>query len=152
MEDAGVRLGVAVLARLGRRDGDDLAGAVLDDDVATLADLAGLHRDDLRRAGVGILERLVGVTHGCFFLIDTPTGNLERPVLGGWLENFVCCRFIATGKSRSHCLRRLASFRMPQLFKQKQPLFLLTCFASNNERLVKIVAVAAALDTCEGTQ
>jgi len=55
---------VAVLARLGRRDGDDLAGAVLDDDVAALADLAGLHRDDLRRAGVGVLERLVGVTHG----------------------------------------------------------------------------------------
>ena len=93
IEDAGVRLGVAVLARLRRRDGDDLAGAVLDDDVAALADLAGLHRDDLRRAGVGILERLVGVTHGCsldFLLIDTPTGNLlERPVLGRWLEKFV---------------------------------------------------------------
>ena len=103
IEDAGVRLGVAVLARLGRRDGDDLAGAVLDDDVAALADLAGLHRDDLRRAGVGILERLLGVSHGCFFLIDTPTGNLERPVLGRWLENCAFCRFIATGNSRSHC-------------------------------------------------
>ena len=119
IEDAGVRLGVAVLARLRRRDGDDLAGAVLDDDVATLADLAGLHRDDLRRAGVGILERLFGVSHGCsldFLLIDTPTGNLlERPVLGRWLENCACCRFIATGNSRSHCdEQRLASFRMPQ--------------------------------------
>ena len=29
---------------------------------------------------------------------------------------------------------------------------MLTCFASTNERLVKNVAVAAALDTCEGTQ
>ena len=97
---------MAVLARLGGRDGDDLAGAVLDDDVAALADLAGLHRDDLRRAGVGVLERLVGVTHGCsldFLLIDTPTGNLERPVLGRWLENCAFCRFIATGISRSHC-------------------------------------------------
>ena len=119
IEDAGVRLGVAVLARLRRRDAHDLAGAVLDDDVAALADLAGLHRDDLRRAGVGVLERLVGVTHGCsldFLLIDTPTGNLlERPVLGRWLENCACCRFIATGISRSHCdERRLASFRMSQ--------------------------------------
>ena len=40
---------------------------------------------------------------------------------------------------------------MPQLFKTKH-ISLLTCFASNNERLVKNVAVAAALDTCEGTQ
>ena len=37
------------------------------------------------------------------------------------------------------------------LFKQSI-ISLLTCFASNNERLVKNVAVAAALDTCEGTQ
>ena len=90
IEDAGVRLGVAVLARLRRRDGDDLAGAVLDDDVAALADLAGLHRDDLRRAGVGVLERLLGVSHVArLFVIDTPTGNLlERPVLGRRLENY----------------------------------------------------------------
>jgi len=75
---------VAVLARLRRGDGDDLAGAVLDDDVAALADLAGLHRDDLRRAGVGGFKRLVGgVTHGCFFLIDTPTGNSS--------SNDLCC-------------------------------------------------------------
>ena len=66
---------MAVLARLRRRDGDDLAGAVLDDDVAALADLASLHRDHLRRAGVGILERLLSVSHGCFLLIDSPTGN-----------------------------------------------------------------------------
>ena len=41
---------------------------------------------------------------------------------------------------------------MPQLFKPKSIISLLTCFASTNERLVKNVVVAAALDTCEGNQ
>ena len=83
IEDAGVRLGVAVLARLRRRDGDDLAGAVLDDDVAALADLAGLHRDHLRRAGVGILERLVGVTHVALFCYVKYTDRQLLPTTCG---------------------------------------------------------------------
>lgn len=50
-------LGMTVLAGLGGRHIDDLAGLALDDDVAALAEGRALHGERQRRAGVGGLER-----------------------------------------------------------------------------------------------
>jgi hypothetical protein len=52
-------LGVTVLAGLGGRHVDDLAGTALDHDVATLAESRALHGERGRRAGVGGLEGVV---------------------------------------------------------------------------------------------
>lgn len=49
-------LGVTVLASLGSRHVDNLAGAVLDDNEAVLAQSRALHGVGQRRAGVGGIE------------------------------------------------------------------------------------------------
>jgi hypothetical protein len=49
-------LGVAVLAGLGRGHLDDLAGTVLDDDVARLPQSRALHWVRRGRAGIGAVE------------------------------------------------------------------------------------------------
>lgn len=51
-----VNLGVTVLASLGGRHVDNLAGAALDDDVTVLAQSRALHGEGERRTGVGGLE------------------------------------------------------------------------------------------------
>lgn len=51
-----VNLGVTVLAGLGGRHVDDLAGAALDDDVTTLAKGRALHGVGGGSAGIGRLE------------------------------------------------------------------------------------------------
>lgn len=51
-----VDLGVTVLASLGGRHVDDLAGAALDHDVTVLAQSRALHGVGGRRTGVGGLE------------------------------------------------------------------------------------------------
>lgn len=48
-------LGVAVLASLGGRHVDNLAGAALDDNVSTLAQSRALHGDGLGCTGITIL-------------------------------------------------------------------------------------------------
>jgi len=58
-----IALGVAVLPRLGDRDVEHLAGLSLDHHVAALLDGSGLHRDDLGRSGVGVLDGIILVRH-----------------------------------------------------------------------------------------
>jgi hypothetical protein len=52
-------LGVAVLARLGGRHVDNLAGTALDHDVTVLAQGGTLHREGRRRTGVDRLEGVI---------------------------------------------------------------------------------------------
>lgn len=54
-----VDLGVTVLASLGGRHVDNLARAVLDNDVPVLAQSRALHGEGRRRAGVGRLELVI---------------------------------------------------------------------------------------------
>jgi len=49
-------LGVSVLASLGSRHVDNLAGAALNDDVTVLTQSRALHREGQRSAGIGRIE------------------------------------------------------------------------------------------------
>ena len=57
-------LGVTVLASLGGRHVDDLAGTALDDDEAVLPQGRALHGEGCRGAGVGRLEGVLMLSQG----------------------------------------------------------------------------------------
>lgn len=86
-----VNLGVAVLASLGGRHVDDLAGAALDDDVTVLAQSRALHGEGERRTGVGGLEGHLMLL-GDDVLAIWPTQNKyvvrHNDMAGGWDRNW----------------------------------------------------------------
>lgn len=64
IEGNDVNLGVTVLASLGGRHINDLAGTTLDDNVTVLSQSGALHGVGRRRTSVGGLEGLMLVSHG----------------------------------------------------------------------------------------